>query len=91
MSKLLKGKVAVITGAASGIGLATTKAMIEAGVKVFMVDWDEKTVKEKAQYQTQDKLKETIGEALNDQMDKKDRLRRNSLRFLRVVKGSTGS
>ena len=49
MSELLKGKVAVITGAASGIGLATTKAMIEAGVKVFMVDWDEKGVNEKAE------------------------------------------
>ena len=48
MSESLKGKVAVITGAASGIGLATTKAMIEAGVKVFMVDWDEKGVNEKA-------------------------------------------
>ena len=49
MSESLKGKVAVITGAASGIGLATTKAMIEAGVKVFMVDWDEKGVNEKAE------------------------------------------
>ena len=48
MSESLKGKVGVITGAASGIGLATTKAMIEAGVKVFMVDWDEKGVNEKA-------------------------------------------
>jgi len=48
VSESLKGKVAVITGAASGIGLATTKAMIEAGVKVFMVDWDEKGVNEKA-------------------------------------------
>ena len=48
MSESLKGKVGVITGAASGIGLATTKAMIEAGVKVFMVDWDEKAVNDKA-------------------------------------------
>mgnify|MGYP001498613929 CR=1 FL=1 len=42
MSESLKGKVAVVTGAASGIGLATTKLLIEANVKVFMVDWDEK-------------------------------------------------
>ena len=34
----LEGKIAVITGAASGIGLATTKALIAAGATVVMVD-----------------------------------------------------
>ena len=48
MSESLKGKVAVVTGAASGIGLATTKLLIEADVKGFMVDWDEKTDREKS-------------------------------------------
>jgi ribitol 2-dehydrogenase len=37
----LQGKVAVVTGAASGIGLATTKAMLAAGAGVVMVDRDE--------------------------------------------------
>lgn len=40
MAKSLKGKVAAITGAASGIGLATTRALLDAGAKVVMVDYD---------------------------------------------------
>jgi ribitol 2-dehydrogenase len=38
LSEALKGKVAVVTGAASGIGLACATAMLEAGAKVFLVD-----------------------------------------------------
>lgn len=41
MSGLLQGKVAVVTGAASGIGLATTRAMLAEGATVVMVDWNE--------------------------------------------------
>ncbi|SNB73160.1 ribitol 2-dehydrogenase [Arboricoccus pini] len=37
----LAGKIAVITGAASGIGLATTEALLAAGALVVMVDWNE--------------------------------------------------
>ncbi|OWV82340.1 glucose dehydrogenase [Rhizobium sp. R634] len=37
----LQGKVAAITGAASGIGLATTEAVIAAGGTVVMIDRDE--------------------------------------------------
>lgn len=36
----LTGKVAAVTGAASGIGLATTEAMLAAGARVVMIDRD---------------------------------------------------
>ena len=41
MAEELSGKIAAVTGAASGIGLATTEALIEAGARVGMVDRDE--------------------------------------------------
>ncbi len=44
----LQGKVAVITGAASGIGLATTRALLDHGVTVVMVDWNENGLAELA-------------------------------------------
>jgi len=37
----LEGKVAAVTGAASGIGLASATAMVAAGARVVMVDRDE--------------------------------------------------
>ncbi len=37
----LQGKVAVVTGAASGIGLASAQAMLAMGARVVMVDRDE--------------------------------------------------
>ena len=40
MTKTLEGKVAVVTGAASGIGLASAEAMVAAGARVVMVDRD---------------------------------------------------
>ena len=45
MAKELEGKVAVVTGAASGIGLASTEAMLAAGARVVMVDRDEAAMK----------------------------------------------
>ena len=41
MASELKGKVAAVTGAASGIGLASTEAMLAAGARVVLIDRDE--------------------------------------------------
>jgi NADP-dependent 3-hydroxy acid dehydrogenase YdfG len=41
MARELEDKVAAVTGAASGIGLASTEAMLAAGARVVMVDRDE--------------------------------------------------
>lgn len=40
MVRQLEGKVAAVTGAASGIGLASTRAMIAEGARVVLVDRD---------------------------------------------------
>ena len=39
-----ENKVALVTGAASGLGLATAKAFAEAGASVALADWNEKEV-----------------------------------------------
>ena len=44
MANELEGKIAVVTGAASGIGLASTEAMLAAGARVVMVDRDERAL-----------------------------------------------
>jgi len=36
----LEGKIAVVTGAASGIGLASAEAMLAEGSRVVLVDRD---------------------------------------------------
>jgi ribitol 2-dehydrogenase len=38
MDELLRGKVAAITGAASGIGLACARALLAAGARVVLID-----------------------------------------------------
>ncbi|MCW4152640.1 MULTISPECIES: SDR family oxidoreductase [Halomonadaceae] len=45
MANELEGKVAAVTGAASGIGLATVKAMIASGARVVLVDRDQAALK----------------------------------------------
>jgi NAD(P)-dependent dehydrogenase (short-subunit alcohol dehydrogenase family) len=39
-----KNKVALVTGAASGLGLATAKAFADAGASVMLADWNEEEV-----------------------------------------------
>ena len=36
-----ENKVALVTGAASGLGLATAKAFAESGASVVLADWNE--------------------------------------------------
>ena len=52
---VLEGKVAAITGAASGIGRASMEAMLQAGARVVVVDRDDDAVRA---------LKESHGEAV---------------------------
>ncbi|SEO93808.1 NAD(P)-dependent dehydrogenase, short-chain alcohol dehydrogenase family [Mucilaginibacter sp. OK283] len=47
--KIMEGRVALVTGAASGLGLATAKAFAEAGAAVAMADWNEEAVKAAAE------------------------------------------
>jgi NAD(P)-dependent dehydrogenase (short-subunit alcohol dehydrogenase family) len=49
MNVSFENKVALVTGAASGMGLATAKAFAEAGAFVVLADWDEKAVRSAAE------------------------------------------
>src|SRR5580693_683088 len=44
----LQGRTAVVTGAASGIGLAVAEAFVGAGMRVVMADVDEDTLRSHA-------------------------------------------
>ncbi len=48
MNISFENKVALVTGAASGLGLATAKAFAEAGARVVLADWNEKEVQSAA-------------------------------------------
>src|SRR5260370_34324912 len=43
-----ENQVALVTGAASGLGLATAMAFAEAGASVVLADWNEKPVQSSA-------------------------------------------
>jgi len=49
MNRLFENKVALVTGAAAGMGLATAQAFAEAGATVVLADFREDAVKEEAQ------------------------------------------
>jgi NAD(P)-dependent dehydrogenase (short-subunit alcohol dehydrogenase family) len=63
MTNSLTGKVAVVTGGARGIGLATAKALVGAGVRVAIGDLDEVVLKDAAT---------TIGAAYHGRLDVTD-------------------
>jgi NAD(P)-dependent dehydrogenase (short-subunit alcohol dehydrogenase family) len=44
MNISFENQVALVTGAASGLGLATAKAFAESGASVVLADWNEKEV-----------------------------------------------
>lgn len=46
MTEIMEGKTAAITGAASGIGLACAKILVEEGARVVLIDRDEKRLAE---------------------------------------------
>ncbi|HET7001542.1 MAG TPA: glucose 1-dehydrogenase [Puia sp.] len=63
----MKDKVALVTGAASGLGFATAKAFAVAGAAVALADWDEKSVRTAA-----DQLKRDGFQTLAIQCDVSD-------------------
>ena len=44
----LAGKTALVTGAASGIGLRTAQRFVEEGARVAMTDWNAEVLREAA-------------------------------------------
>jgi NAD(P)-dependent dehydrogenase (short-subunit alcohol dehydrogenase family) len=49
MNLSFENKVVLVTGAASGLGLATAKAFAESGASVVLADWNEKEAQSAAQ------------------------------------------
>jgi NAD(P)-dependent dehydrogenase (short-subunit alcohol dehydrogenase family) len=49
MNVSFENRVALVTGAASGLGLATAKAFAESGASVVLADWNEKSVRSAAE------------------------------------------
>src|SRR5437867_13190078 len=49
MNLSFENKVVLVTGAASGLGLATAEAFAESGASVVLADWNEKDAQSAAQ------------------------------------------
>lgn len=60
LGKRLNGQVAVVTGAAHGIGLAISKQLAAEGAKVVMADILQDAVRESAKYVSDDTGSETL-------------------------------
>src|SRR5207244_7145400 len=60
MNISFENKVALVTGAASGLGLATAKAFAGSGASVILADWNEKGVQTEAR-KLSDKGYKTLG------------------------------
>ena len=60
MTNGLDGKIAVITGAASGIGLATSEAFMRAGATVVMADRNEAALKPTRAYDIYSLIRQAV-------------------------------
>ncbi len=49
MNLSFENKVALVTGAASGLGLATAKAFAESGAAVALADWNEEAAQSRSE------------------------------------------
>jgi meso-butanediol dehydrogenase/(S,S)-butanediol dehydrogenase/diacetyl reductase len=58
-------KTVLVTGAASGIGLAATRRFLDEGARVVMVDIDEASLKEMAAGLPQDRIVVQVGDTAN--------------------------
>lgn len=63
----LKGKIAIVTGGASGIGLATVRAFLEKGAKVVFADYNEE-----AGRKVEKDLKDTYADVVFENVDVSD-------------------
>ncbi|MCT4623964.1 MAG: SDR family oxidoreductase [Schleiferiaceae bacterium] len=69
--KQLENKVAVITGGAGGIGMATAKLFLEEGAKVFLVEHNEEDLKRAAAELNSDNVAHCTADVSNEEDTKR--------------------